>query len=55
MEDNGCGAEPAAFEAADAYGVMGMRERARHLGGSIAIASQKGQGATFHLRIQLLK
>ena len=55
VEDNGCGADPAAFEAADAYGVMGMRERARHLGGSIAIASQKGQGATFHLRIQLLK
>ena len=55
VEDNGCGADPAAFEAADAYGVMGMRERARHLGGSIAIVSQKGQGATFHLRIQLLK
>ena len=55
VQDNGCGADPAAFEAADAYGVMGMRERARHLGGSIAIASTKGQGATFHLRIQLLK
>ena len=55
VQDDGCGADPAAFEAADAYGVMGMRERARHLGGSIAIASQKGLGATFHLRIQLLK
>ena len=55
VQDDGCGADPAAFEAADAYGVMGMRERARHLGGSIAITSQKGLGATFHLRIQLLK
>jgi signal transduction histidine kinase len=55
VKDNGCGADPTAFEAADAYGVMGMRERARHLGGSIAITSQKGLGASFHLRIQLLK
>jgi signal transduction histidine kinase len=55
VQDNGCGADPAAFEAADAYGVMGMRERARHLGGSIDITSQKGLGAKFHLRIQLLK
>jgi PAS domain S-box-containing protein len=55
VHDNGCGAEPAAFEAADAYGVMGMRERARHLGGSIAITSQKGLGSAFKLRIQLLK
>ncbi len=55
VQDNGSGADPAAFEAADAYGVMGMRERARHLGGSLAIASQIGHGTTFHLRIQLLK
>ncbi len=55
VKDNGCGADPAAFEAADAYGVMGMRERARHLGGSIAITSQKSLGSAFYLRIQLLK
>ena len=53
VRDNGCGAETAAFEAADAYGVMGMRERARHLGGSLQISSQIGLGSTFHLRIQL--
>ena len=55
VKDNGCGADAAAFEAADAYGVMGMRERALHLGGSIAISSQKGLGSLFHLRIQLFK
>ncbi len=55
VKDNGCGADAAAFEAADAYGVMGMRERARHLGGSIVITSQKGQGSTFYLNIQLIK
>ena len=55
VQDNGCGAESAAFEAADAYGVMGMRERARHLGGNIAITSKKGFGSAFHLHIQLRK
>jgi signal transduction histidine kinase len=55
VQDNGCGAHPAAFEAADAYGVMGMRERARHLGGNIDISSQIGLGSNFYLRIPLLK
>ncbi|MBC7610563.1 MAG: PAS domain-containing sensor histidine kinase [Polaromonas sp.] len=54
VQDNGQGAELAAFEAADAYGVMGMRERARHLGGSLEISSQIGSGATFNLHIPLL-
>ena len=55
VQDNGCGADPAAFEATNAYGLMGMRERARHLGGSIAISSKKGLGSTFNLCITLLK
>jgi signal transduction histidine kinase len=33
VRDDGRGAPPEAFEAATAYGVMGMRERARHFGG----------------------
>ena len=53
VRDNGQGADAAAFEAADAYGVMGMRERARHLGGSLEITSQKGVGSTFYLHIKL--
>jgi signal transduction histidine kinase len=53
VQDNGRGANLAAFEAADAYGVMGMRERARHLGGTIAISSQPGVGSAFHLCIEL--
>lgn len=55
VKDNGCGADPTAFEATNAYGVLGMRERARHLGGSIAISSKIGLGSTFHLYIQLVK
>ncbi|MEO6016935.1 MAG: PAS domain-containing sensor histidine kinase [Polaromonas sp.] len=54
LEDNGRGAEASAFEAATAYGVMGMRERARHLGGRLDISSKIGAGSRFHLHIQLL-
>lgn len=55
VQDNGKGAAAAAFEAANAYGVMGMRERARHLGGSLEISSKIGHGSLFHLCIQLTK
>ncbi|RYY67192.1 MAG: sensor histidine kinase, partial [Comamonadaceae bacterium] len=53
VRDNGRGAPPSAFDAPDAYGVMGMRERARHLGGSLAISSEPGAGSTIHLHIEL--
>jgi PAS domain S-box-containing protein len=53
VEDNGNGASPDAFESPTAYGVMGMRERARHLGGHIAIASEMGHGSAFTLVLPL--
>ena len=53
VEDNGNGASAEAFEAPDAYGVMGMRERARHLGGHIAISSEVGHGCAFTLVLPL--
>jgi signal transduction histidine kinase len=53
VQDNGCGAHADAFDAPTAYGVMGMRERARHHGGHLSITSQPGQGALFCLRIPL--
>jgi signal transduction histidine kinase len=55
VQDNGRGAPAAAFDAANAYGVMGMRERARHLGGQLEINSQIGLGSLFNLHIQLSK
>ena len=53
VQDNGVGAPPQAFEAANAYGVMGMRERARHFGGNIHIDSAPGQGTRMCLTVAL--
>jgi PAS domain S-box-containing protein len=53
VQDNGCGASALAFEAPTAYGVMGMRERARHFGGQLEISSQIGLGSLFSLRLPL--
>ena len=53
VTDNGRGASAAAFEAVNAYGVMGMRERARHLRGTLEISSQIGLGSRFSLHIAL--
>jgi PAS domain S-box-containing protein len=44
VKDNGKGAPPSAFDNRDAYGVMGMRERAGHFGGWLHIDSQMGLG-----------
>lgn len=53
VKDNGCGADMQAFDAPDAYGILGMRERVRHLGGRLEIQSQKGKGTVFSLHVQL--
>lgn len=51
VEDDGCGAVPEAFDAPTSYGVMGMRERARTIGGTISIQSVLKQGSVFELRL----
>ncbi len=53
VEDDGCGASPQAFESPRAYGVMGMRERARHFGGVIEVDSQPGRGTCMRLSMPL--
>jgi signal transduction histidine kinase len=53
VQDDGQGAPPQAFEAADAYGVMGMRERAGHFGGRIDITSAPGAGTRMCLSVAL--
>ncbi len=53
VQDDGVGALPQAFESPTAYGVMGMRERARHFGGHLDIWSAPGQGSRFQLHLPL--
>ncbi len=53
VEDDGCGALPQAFESPRAYGIMGMRERARHFGGWIEVDSQPGRGTCMRLSMPL--
>jgi PAS domain S-box-containing protein len=53
VRDDGIGAPARAFEASTAYGVQGMRERARHFGGRIDIESAPGAGSTFRLEMPL--
>ena len=53
VRDNGVGATRQALEAPTAYGVMGMRERARQLGGRLSITSAPGQGSCLQLLIPL--
>ncbi len=53
VRDNGVGAPAQAFESPKAYGVMGMRERARPFGGQLRIESTRGQGTVFELSFPL--
>lgn len=53
VADDGIGAQAACFNHAKAYGVMGMRERALHFGGSLTINSVPGGGTRVCLRIPL--
>jgi PAS domain S-box-containing protein len=51
VADNGIGATADAFDSNTAYGIMGMRERARPFGGNVEIQSSIGKGSKFTLRL----
>lgn len=51
VRDDGVGATAQALEAPTAYGVRGMRERARQLGGRLQIRSAPGQGSCLLLQV----
>ena len=50
VADDGRGLAARAALRADAYGILGMRERAEVIGGSLSIRSSAGQGTTVALR-----
>ena len=49
VRDDGVGASPEALHHPNSYGVMGMRERARHFGGQLTIDTAPGQGTRVRL------
>ncbi len=53
VQDDGCGASPQQLEAPTAYGLLGMKERALHLGGRLEITSELGVGSRFLLQMPL--
>ena len=52
VEDDGTGFEPAAIPAGR-FGLIGMRERARLLGGALVVESSPGEGAAVAVRVPL--
>ncbi|MES3013005.1 MAG: PAS domain-containing sensor histidine kinase [Pseudomonadota bacterium] len=55
VRDDGIGADDAALAHPQSYGVLGMRERAGHFGGTVTIASAPGRGTAVHLTMPLPK
>lgn len=53
VKDNGIGAQDANLTAPRSYGVMGMRERAMHFGGTLEIESEIGKGMCVRLHLPL--
>jgi len=53
IRDNGRGFEPESATRSGHYGLLGMRERARLVGGTLNIKSEPGQGTRIRLQIPL--
>ncbi|MBX9793717.1 MAG: PAS domain S-box protein, partial [Burkholderiaceae bacterium] len=53
VRDDGVGAEPSALNHPRSYGVMGMRERAGHFGGTLAIDSVPNHGTCVRLTMPM--
>ena len=52
VDDDGIGASPAAIDHACSWGVLGMRERARQVGGTLRVHAAPGRGTCVELRIE---
>jgi signal transduction histidine kinase len=55
IADNGCGMSPDSLSKATSYGIRGLRERARTVGGWVDVSSQAGKGTALILSIPLGK
>lgn len=53
VADDGQGMDPQAPRAAESYGLLGMRERVRALGGTLAIDSAPGRGTRIDIEVPL--
>ena len=53
IADDGCGMSPDSLSKASSYGIRGLRERARTVGGWLDVSSQLGQGTALILSIPL--
>jgi len=49
VEDDGCGADPDRLADPHSYGVLGMRERAGHFGGTVEVQGRAGRGTRARL------
>lgn len=50
IRDDGCGFDPGSSENENHYGLLGMRERAEMIGGSLSVESQVGKGTQVSFR-----
>ena len=53
VTDNGCGFDPASLNKPKAFGINGLRERARTVNGWLDISSRPGQGTSIILSVPL--
>ncbi|MGQ7935177.1 response regulator [Paraburkholderia sp. D1E] len=53
VSDDGCGFDPATARAGYSYGLLGMQERARLIGGAMTIDSAQGMGTAISIHIPL--
>jgi len=52
ISDDGCGFDPENVEREGRYGIQGMRERAKMIGGDLEIISQPGEGTSIQLIVE---
>jgi len=55
VSDNGKGISKKRLSATQSFGIIGMRERAHSLGGSLVIAGDRGDGTTVTVTIPILR